>query len=95
MSIAVLGCNLDVNIAGSSSLKDKRRVIQSLKDRLKRDFNLALAEVGAMNEWQRAEIAIVTVSNDIKHANSVISKAVNLVENNIYVELIDYKIERL
>jgi uncharacterized protein YlxP (DUF503 family) len=95
MSIAVLGCNLDVNIAGSSSLKDKRRVIQSLKDRLKRNFNLALAEVGAMNEWQRAEIAIVTVSNDIKHANSVISKAVNLVENNIYVELIDYKIERL
>ena len=95
MSIAVLGCNLEVNISGSSSLKEKRRVIKSLKDKLKRNFNLALAEVGALDEWQRAEIAIVTVSNNIRHANSVISKAVNLVESNIHVELIDYEIERL
>ena len=95
MSIAVLGCNLEVNISGSSSLKEKRRVVKSLKEKLKRNFNLALAEVGALDEWQRAEIAIVTVSNNIRHANSVISKAVNLVESNIHVELIDYKIERL
>jgi uncharacterized protein YlxP (DUF503 family) len=95
MSIAVLGCNLEVNISGSSSLKEKRRVVKSLKDKLKRNFNLALAEVGALDEWQRAEIAIVTVSNNIRHANSVISKAVDLVESNIHVELIDYKIERL
>ena len=95
MSIAVLGCNLEVKISGSSSLKEKRRVIKSLKDKLKRNFNLASAEVGALDEWQRAEIAIVTVSNNIRHANSVISKAVNLVESNIHVELIDYEIERL
>ena len=95
MSVAVLGCNLEVNISGSSSLKDKRRVIKSLKDRLKNNFNLAIAEVGALDEWQRAEIAIVTVSNDIRHANSLISKAVNFVESNVNVELIDYEIERL
>jgi uncharacterized protein YlxP (DUF503 family) len=95
MGISVLGCNLEVNIGESSSLKDKRRVLKSLKDRLKNNFNLALAEVGDMDEWQRAELAMVTVSNDIKHANSVISKAVNFVENDVRVELVDYNLERL
>ena len=95
MGIAVLGCNIELNIGESSSLKDKRRVLKSLKDRLKNNFNLSLAEVGGMEEWHRAELAMVTVSNDIKHANSVISRAVNFVENDVRVELVDYNLERL
>ena len=90
-----MGCNIELNIGESSSLKDKRRVLKSLKDRLKNNFNLSLAEVGGMEEWHRAELAMVTVSNDIKHANSVISRAVNFVENDFRVELVDYNLERL
>ncbi|MEE3234562.1 MAG: DUF503 domain-containing protein [Candidatus Latescibacterota bacterium] len=86
---------MDVNVGESTSLKDKRRVIKSLKDRLKKNFNLALAEVGGLDEWHRAELAMVTVSNDMQHANSVISKAVNFVEHDIRVELVDYALERL
>ena len=95
MSIAVMGCNMVIKLGQSCSLKDKRRVINSIKERLKKKFNLALAEVGTMNEWQYAELAMVTVSNDIRHANSVISKAINFVEKDVRIELLDYELERL
>ena len=48
-----------------------------------------------MNEWQYAELAMVTVSNDIRHANSVISKAINFIEKDVRIELLDYELERL
>ena len=95
MGIAVMGCNMEIKLGQSNSLKDKRRVIKSIKERLKKNFNLALAEVGTMNEWQYAELAMVTVSNDIRHANSVISKAINFVEKDVRIELLDYELERL
>ncbi len=90
-----MGCNMEIKLGQSCSLKDKRRVINSIKERLKKNFNLALAEVGTMNEWQYAELAMVTVSNDIRHANSVISKAINFVEKDVRIELLDYELERL
>ncbi len=90
-----MGCNMEIKLGQSCSLKDKRRVINSIKERLKKNFNLALAEVGTMDEWQYAELAMVTVSNDIRHANSVISKAINFVEKDVRIELLDYELERL
>ena len=86
---------MEIKLGQSCSLKDKRRVINSIKERLKKNFNLALAEVGTMNEWQYAELAMVTVSNDIRHANSVISKAINFLEKDVRIELLDYELERL
>ena len=86
---------MEIKLGQSCSLKDKRRVINSIKERLKKNFNLALAEVGTMNEWQYAELAMVTVSNDIRHANSVISKAINFIEKDVRIELLDYELERL
>ena len=86
---------MEIKLGQSCSLKDKRRVINSIKERLKKNFNLALAEVGTMNEWQYAELAMVTVSNDIRHANSVISKAINFVEKDVRIELLDYELVRL
>ena len=86
---------MEIKLGQSCSLKDKRRVINSIKERLKKNFNLALAEVGTMDEWQYAELAMVTVSNDIRHANSVISKAINFVEKDVRIELLDYELERL
>ena len=86
---------MEIKLGQSCSLKDKRRVIKSVKERFKKNFNLALAEVGTMNEWQYAELAMVTVSNDIRHANSVISKAINFIEKDVRIELLDYELERL
>lgn len=55
---------LDLHIEHSHSLKDKRQVIRSLKDRLRAKFNIAAAEIDHQDSWQRAVIGVVTVSGD-------------------------------
>ena len=75
---------LEVNllIGGAQSLKDKRMVLRSLKDRIRQKFNVAVAEVEDNDKWQSGVLGIVTVSNDRAHANEVLSKVVNFVEED-------------
>jgi len=53
---------LEIRIEGAHSLKDKRAVLRSLKDRLRAKYNVAVAELDADNAWQRATVGIVSVS---------------------------------
>ena len=53
---------LEIRIEGAHSLKDKRAVLRSLKDRLRSKYNIAVAELDADNAWQRATVGIVSVS---------------------------------
>jgi uncharacterized protein YlxP (DUF503 family) len=69
-SIGVL--TLELRLENSHSLKDKRHVVQSLKDRLRHKFNVAVAEIDYQDLWQRAAIAAVTVSSDRTHAGQVL-----------------------
>ena len=63
---------LELRIDDAHSLKDKRQVIKSLKDRLRNKFNVAVAEIDHQEVWQRALIAAVTVSSGHLHAQSVL-----------------------
>ncbi len=65
-SIGVL--TLEMRLENSHSLKEKRHVVQSLKDRLRHKFNVAVAEIDAQDLWQRAVVAAVTVSSDHNYA---------------------------
>ena len=56
----------------SHSLKDKRHVVKSLKDRLRNKFNVAVAEIDYQDLWQRAAVAAVTVASDHGHAEQVL-----------------------
>ena len=49
----------DLHLNGCASLKDKRRIIKSLKDRLHHRFNVSVAETASHDRWQRAEFQIV------------------------------------
>lgn len=70
----VVGClYLDLFISEAQSLKDRRRVLNSLKERLHQKFPVASAEVGETDLWQRAELAIVSVSNEQRHVDEVLS----------------------
>jgi len=69
-SIGVL--TLELRLENSHSLKDKRHVVQSLKERLRHKFNVAVAEIDYQDLWQRAAIAAVTVSPDHVHAEKVL-----------------------
>jgi uncharacterized protein len=71
---------VEVHYPESGSLKTKRFTLKSVADRLKRKFNVALAEVEHQNLWQRSVLAVVTVNTDRKHADSTLSKVLELLE---------------
>ncbi|MDI6732500.1 MAG: DUF503 domain-containing protein [Planctomycetota bacterium] len=77
-----------------SSLKDKRRILNSIKDNLRNEFNISIAEIGHQNSRRESVLAIVTVSNNSRFANMVISQALNKIKL-FPVEIIDYTHEIL
>jgi uncharacterized protein len=71
--------SIELHIPGARSLKEKRMVLRSVKDRL-RKFNVAVAEVEHNDLWQRAGLSVVTVSNEEKHADQELAAVVNEIE---------------
>jgi uncharacterized protein len=69
----------ELHVPGCASLKEKRRVVQGLKDRLHARFRISAAETAHQDLLQRAEIAACVVSPDRRHAESVLSSADRLV----------------
>lgn len=55
---------LDIHVEHSHSLKEKRHVVKSLKDRLRDRFNVAVAEIDDLDSWQHSVVAVVAVSRD-------------------------------
>ncbi len=84
---------LDIFIPEAGSLKSKRFVIRSLKDRLAK-FNVSVAE-DANNLWQRTTISIVCVTNDTSHLYSTFEKIKNMVLSEASLEVLKMDIELL
>jgi uncharacterized protein len=61
------------------SLKEKRRILRSLKDTLHNKFNVSAAETAEMDVWQTAEIGVAAVGNDGEHVQSVLSTLLSFV----------------
>jgi uncharacterized protein len=93
MTIGVL--QLELSIPDAMSLKDKRRVILSLKDRISHHHNVSIAEVGALDEHRRSIIGIAMVSNDSRYVEGALSKLVDFVRTVPQASLVDYQIELL
>lgn len=93
MIIGVLQAQL--LIRESRSLKDKRRVIKSLKDRLSARFNISIAEVGANEAHQQAIIGVAMVSNDHAHVQGALDQVVSFMQNDPRAELTEFQIEFL
>ena len=79
----------ELHLAGSQSLKDKRAVLKSLKDRLHQRFNVSVAETAHQDLWQRAELAASVVSADRRHAESVLREADRLVAGADGARIVD------
>lgn len=86
---------LELRLENSHSLKDKRHVVQSLKDRLRTKFNVAVAEIDHQDLWQRAAIAAVTVSSDHVHAEKVLRSVEDEAAAMLGGELADSTVEWL
>ena len=93
MTIGVL--QLEIGIPDAMSLKDKRRVVKSLKDRIAHAYNVSVAEVGALDEHRRSVLGFAMVANDAGYVEGALSKLVDFVRTVRQVDLIDYQIDLL
>jgi len=93
MTVGVL--QIEIAIPDAFSLKDKRRVVKSLKDRIAHGHNVSIAEVGALDEHRRSILAIAMVSNDSRYVQGALDKLVDFVRMNPAASLEDYQIELL
>lgn len=93
MEYAVGTACLQIRIAESRSLKDKRRVIRSLKDRLRKHHNIAVAEVAHQSSRQDATVVVVTVSSTAGGAESVIDAVGREAEQILGRSLLDLEID--
>ena len=82
-------------ISDSLSLKDKRMIVSSLKDRLRKKYNVAIAELGYQEKWQRAELGIVTIGNSHKIVEESLNKIFGYLDSQTGFELIAHQFEYL
>lgn len=91
--MTVGSCKIELRIPESESLKAKRRVVKSLKDRVQARFNVSIAEVDRLDDWQRATLGVVSVSNDARVVDEILSKVVNWIEASAEALVVDYEID--
>jgi uncharacterized protein len=84
---------LELHIPDAQSLKDKRQVIRSLKDKLRREFNVAVAELEHHDAWQRSVIGVVTLSNEEKHVREMLQKVLDRADDILGSFLIGQRFE--
>lgn len=78
MFIGILG--VEFRLHGNESLKDKRRVVNSLKQKVRNKFNVSIAEVGSENDMGALALTVVSVSNDKRHLESRLTKCLSMME---------------
>lgn len=92
MLVAV--CEIQLGLIGVHSLKDKRRILQSILTRLPQHFNVSVAEVGEQDRWQTAVIGLAAVGNDEAYLHGLLEKAVAWIQHQRPdVPIQDYTIE--
>jgi uncharacterized protein YlxP (DUF503 family) len=94
MPVAFL--TLEVRIEGAHSLKDKRQVVRSMKDRLRAKFNVATAELEQTDLWQRATIGAVSVSSSRDYLDGLmqnVEREAHRIANSGGAEIVDSFLE--
>jgi len=87
---------LELRIEAAQSLKDKRQVVRSLKDRLRASFNVSTAELDPSNLWNMATIGVVSVSHSRDYLDGLmknVERAANRIANNHGAEITDSFVE--
>jgi len=88
-------CTVELYIPDGHSLKAKRQVLLSVKDRLRDKFNVSIAEVGDQDLWQKAVLGIACVANEGAYVNKVLDQAINVIRSIPTIELVQFRIELL
>ena len=76
-------------------MKGKRRVVKSLRDRVRNKFNISIAEIGDQDVWQSLHIGIAAVSSDAQYLDGLLRQVVDFIDNLHLAEMTDCQIELL
>lgn len=90
-------CRVVLGLPGNNSLKGKRSVVKSVLERTRQKFHVAAAEVDDLDNHRRATLGFACVSNDARHARSMMDKVAAFIASSTEVPLIDreVRVERL
>jgi|SRR5690606_20730513 len=86
---------IELHVHGSQSLKQKRGVIRSIVQRVRNQFNVAVAEIGGQGTWQRADLAIVTTGSSERVVREILERALVFVEDLHLAEVLGSDVELL
>jgi hypothetical protein len=89
---------LEIRIEHAQSLKDRRQVVRSLKDRLRASFNVSVAELDPSNLWNQATIGVAGVSSSRDYLDGLmrnVERAATRITNNLGAEIVDSFVEFL
>ncbi len=95
MAVVVGLLQVELGIPGNRSLKGKRRVLNSVKERVRSQFNVSIAEVELNDVWDAALLGVSCVANQSQPVHQTLSKVVSTMERCRDVTLVDYAIEIL
>ncbi|MDH4217264.1 MAG: DUF503 domain-containing protein [Candidatus Aminicenantes bacterium] len=79
---------LEIYLPYSHSLKEKRKTLNMIRDRLKRKYNIAFAELDYQNKWQRSKVGLVTLNTQKGMIEKAFQKIIEQVEENIEGEIL-------
>jgi len=82
-----------IEIPHAESLKDKRRVVKSMKDRIRRHFNISIAETDDLEEWTLSTLGAVMAGTDVAYINGALDKLINTLEEERDAILADHRLE--
>ena len=88
-------CSIKFYLHENNSLKGKRSVVRAIKDRVKNNFNVSIAEVGDQDVWKNLHIGISAVGSDKPYMDGLLNKVVNAIDRMNLAEIVDCKIEKL
>ena len=91
MTIGII--TVELYLPGINSLKGKRSILNSIKTKIRKQFNVAISEIDYLDKWQRSLLGIVGVSNNSKFIESLLKKVIGNIQKKRGVDIIDYTLE--
>ncbi|MCK4907689.1 MAG: DUF503 domain-containing protein [Spirochaetes bacterium] len=90
MFIAI--CIIELDTSDSISLKEKRNILRSIKDRTRSSFNIAISEIARQNDISNGILSAVSVSSDAKYLNGLMDKALDSIERKFPGRIIKHEL---
>ncbi|MCK4546274.1 MAG: DUF503 domain-containing protein [Candidatus Eisenbacteria sp.] len=84
---------VEIHIPESASLKMKRSIVKRIRERIRRKFNVSIAEIDHLDKWQRSTLGIGIVSNQSRFADQVLAKVVREIEAERALDVLSIHVE--